>query len=106
MFAAALHHAFPQVKEGGAPELQGAVITRCGNPTFGDFQCNNALALAKVLSRALSSEPLITPLSRPESTLYLPSIYALAKVPSLIFTPLSRPYLTRYLARFSPRPHS
>jgi arginyl-tRNA synthetase len=55
LFAAALHHAFPQVKEGGAPELQGPAITRCGNPTFGDFQCNNALALAKVLSRALIS---------------------------------------------------
>ena len=24
-----------------------AVITRCGNPTFGDFQCNNAMAIAK-----------------------------------------------------------
>jgi len=70
LFAAALHHAFPQVKEGGAPELQGAVITRCGNPSFGDFQCNNALALAKVPS------PLSTPLSRPYLTRYLPSIYA------------------------------
>ena len=23
------------------------IITRCGNPAFGDFQCNNSLAIAK-----------------------------------------------------------
>jgi len=26
-----------------------AVITRCANVTFGDFQCNNAMALSKIL---------------------------------------------------------
>lgn len=29
--------------------LQHAVISRCGNPKFGDFQCNSAMAIAKVL---------------------------------------------------------
>jgi arginyl-tRNA synthetase len=34
---------------GVALGLDAAVITRCGNPAFGDFQCNNAMSLSKHL---------------------------------------------------------
>lgn len=47
IFDAALGAAFPQCDEDQA--LCAAVITRCGNPAFGDFQCNNAMALSKAL---------------------------------------------------------
>ena len=39
---------FQYVVAGSDPSAV-AVITRCANPTFGDFQCNNAMGLAKVL---------------------------------------------------------
>ena len=29
-----------------------AIVTRCGNVAHGDFQCNNALAIAKLLKTA------------------------------------------------------
>jgi hypothetical protein len=44
IFNAAILAAFPQSKD---LNLQEANITRCGNPQFGDFQCNNAMGLAK-----------------------------------------------------------
>ena len=50
LFTAALIHAFPQVAQAPAdlaPSLTLASITRCGNPAFGDFQCNNAMGLGK-----------------------------------------------------------
>jgi hypothetical protein len=54
VFEAAIKAAFPQCYGGGAggeelAKLAAAVITRCGNPAFGDFQCNNAMALSKAL---------------------------------------------------------
>jgi hypothetical protein len=53
VFDAAIRAAFPQCAAAPAgSELQtlcAAVITRCGNPAFGDFQCNNAMALSKAL---------------------------------------------------------
>ena len=45
VFDAAVLAAFPQVAEARA----GSVITRCSNSAFGDFQCNNAMALSKAL---------------------------------------------------------
>jgi hypothetical protein len=44
IFNAAILASFPQSKE---VNLHHAVITRCTNPQFGDFQCNNSLALSK-----------------------------------------------------------
>jgi arginyl-tRNA synthetase len=52
VFEAAIKAAFPQCAGAGSEELAKlatAVITRCGNPAFGDFQCNNAMALSKAL---------------------------------------------------------
>ena len=51
IFTCSLRHVFPCVVDMSTPEsdLSEAVITRCGNPKFGDFQCNNALRLSKVL---------------------------------------------------------
>lgn len=46
VFDAAILAAFPQAQQ---LQLTGAVITRCANPAFGDFQCNNAMALSKGL---------------------------------------------------------
>lgn len=46
VFEAAILAAFPQSV---AMQLSDAVITRCANPAFGDFQCNNAMALSKGL---------------------------------------------------------
>ena len=45
IFDAAILAAFPQCPA----ELQAAVISRCANPQFGDFQCNNAMSLSKAL---------------------------------------------------------
>jgi len=45
VFDAAVLAAFPQVPEART----GSVITRCSNSAFGDFQCNNAMALSKAL---------------------------------------------------------
>ena len=39
-----MQKAFPQVI---TEEFGVGIITRCGNPTFGDFQCNNSLSIAK-----------------------------------------------------------
>ena len=44
IFTAAIQKAFPQVE---SQEFGVGIITRCGNPSFGDFQCNNSLAIAK-----------------------------------------------------------
>jgi hypothetical protein len=46
LFDAAILAAFPCSKE---LQLHTAAITRCANPAFGDFQCNNAMALSKGL---------------------------------------------------------
>lgn len=46
VFTAAIAAAFPKSVEWS---LDQAVITRCTNPQFGDFQCNNAMQLAKQL---------------------------------------------------------
>ena len=44
IFTAAIQKAFPQVMY---TDNGHGIITRCGNPAFGDFQCNNSLAIAK-----------------------------------------------------------
>jgi hypothetical protein len=44
IFNAAIGAAFPEAK---TLHLEDANITRCGNPQFGDFQCNNSLGLSK-----------------------------------------------------------
>ena len=44
IFTSAIQKAFPQV---ASQEFGVGIITRCGNPSFGDFQCNNSLAIAK-----------------------------------------------------------
>ena len=51
LFSHAILRAFPVVSflEGEFSGLQHAVITRCANANFGDFQCNSAMALAKAL---------------------------------------------------------
>lgn len=53
VFDAAIGAAFPQCLSAPADsdlgKLRAAVITRCGNPAHGDFQCNNAMALSKAL---------------------------------------------------------
>ena len=42
----AILKAFPQMAN--LPEA-AAIVTRCGNVTHGDFQCNNSLSIAKLL---------------------------------------------------------
>ncbi len=54
VFDAAITAAFPQItqlsqQDADMAKLGAAVITRCGNPAFGDFQCNNAMSLSKAL---------------------------------------------------------
>lgn len=51
IFSGALRHALPLVLSLPPPDNDAleAVITRCGNPKFGDFQCNNAMKLSKLL---------------------------------------------------------
>lgn len=44
-FTAAIAAVYPEAQE-------VAVISRCGNPQFGDFQCNNAMSIAKTLREA------------------------------------------------------
>ena len=44
IFTAAIQKAFPQII---TEEFGVGIITRCGNPSFGDFQCNNSLSIAK-----------------------------------------------------------
>ena len=44
ILTAAVQKAFPQVI---SEEFGVGIITRCGNPAFGDFQCNNSLSIAK-----------------------------------------------------------
>ncbi len=46
IFNAAIAAAYP---ESLTLNLESAVVTRCANANFGDFQCNNALALSKAL---------------------------------------------------------
>ena len=50
LFSSALRHAHPLAASFTTPESDPseAVITRCGNPKFGDFQCNNAMKLSKL----------------------------------------------------------
>ena len=52
LFSSALHHAFPPPSAVSSAESEtpwSADIARCGNPKFGDFQCNNAMKLSKFL---------------------------------------------------------
>lgn len=51
LFSHAILNAFPAVPYllGDYSGLQHAVITRCANANFGDFQCNSAMGLAKAL---------------------------------------------------------
>ena len=51
LFSHAILNAFPAVPylPGDYSGLQHAVITRCANASFGDFQCNSAMGLAKAL---------------------------------------------------------
>lgn len=44
IFDAAILAAFPESK---VLNLEESIITRCNNPQFGDFQCNNALGFSK-----------------------------------------------------------
>lgn len=46
LFSVAVQAAVPQST---ALNLNQAIITRCGNPLHGDFQCNNAMGLSKAL---------------------------------------------------------
>jgi arginyl-tRNA synthetase len=51
LFSNALRHAIPLASSLSTPESDSseAVITRCANAKFGDFQCNNAMKLSKLL---------------------------------------------------------
>lgn len=49
IFTAALKVAYPIDLLGVETNLVTANVIRCNNPAFGDFQCNNAMALAKAL---------------------------------------------------------
>mmetsp|Transcript_7554 Transcript_7554/g.12697 ORF Transcript_7554/g.12697 Transcript_7554/m.12697 type:complete len:793 (+) Transcript_7554:89-2467(+) len=51
LFSAAILHALPMATRlsDTASDHAEAVITRCGNAKFGDFQCNNAMKLSKLL---------------------------------------------------------
>lgn len=57
LFSSALGHAHPWVASLSTPENNNseAVITRCGNPKFGDFQCNNAMKLSKLLKSSANN---------------------------------------------------
>lgn len=46
VFSHAIVKAFP---EAVGLQMYDAQIVRCGNPNFGDFQCNNAMSIAKAL---------------------------------------------------------
>jgi arginyl-tRNA synthetase len=46
LFTDAVVAAFPQATALG---LADAVVTKCTNEKFGDYQCNNAMALGKAL---------------------------------------------------------
>lgn len=45
IFTTAVSHAFSMSTD---MDCNDAFIARCGNPTHGDFQCNNAMRLAKI----------------------------------------------------------
>jgi hypothetical protein len=47
LFTAGIRRAFPALAVAGREEAD-AVIARCANPTHGDFQCNSAMAIAKL----------------------------------------------------------
>lgn len=49
LFNAAIAAAYPEAKTLSSAECAVAVVSRCANANFGDFQCNNALALSKAL---------------------------------------------------------
>ena len=34
-----------------SPMLDAAILIRCRNPSFGDFQCNNAIAISQNLKK-------------------------------------------------------
>ncbi len=59
LFTAAVGHAFPMSIDMGCND---AFIARCGNPTHGDFQCNNAMGLAKI-AKGLGSKKYKGPLT-------------------------------------------
>ena len=52
VFTSAILVSFPEME--GLPEGV-AVIARCGNATNGDFQCNNAMSIAKLLKTSSTS---------------------------------------------------
>ncbi len=47
IFTWAINHAYPDAA--AKLGLSEAIITRCGNISFGDYQCNNAMSLSKAL---------------------------------------------------------
>lgn len=51
IFALAIRTAFPEVI-GTTEEV--AVMSKCGNPTMGHYQCNNALGISKMLKSVAS----------------------------------------------------
>ena len=59
LFTAAVGHAFPMSVD---MECNDAFIARCGNPVHGDFQCNNAMGLAKI-AKGLGSKKYKGPLT-------------------------------------------
>lgn len=64
VFSHAIVNAFPETV---GLQMYDAQIVRCGNPNFGDFQCNNAMSIAKALkvNCGESSFVLISRLSLP-----------------------------------------
>jgi arginyl-tRNA synthetase len=46
----AISEAFPELPD------TSANISRCSNPQFGDFQCNNAMSIAKMLNGSSGKE--------------------------------------------------
>ena len=59
LFTAAVGHAFPMSIDMGC---NNSFIARCGNPVHGDFQCNNAMGLAKI-AKGLGSKKYKGPLT-------------------------------------------
>lgn len=58
LFSSAIRSAFAAQLPQLSASAGDAIIARCGNPKFGDFQCNNAMSLAKELKSIASAEPL------------------------------------------------
>lgn len=72
IFTNAIRKAFPLSIPLG---LDLAVIARCGNPTNGDYQCNNAMALTKALKSVSNYKgKLHSALARPRCDIYITAI--------------------------------